>query len=134
MRRIQGDGDMAERLFNRAIDIAKRSLGSDHTDVARILTHAALLDLDRGNPKAAAERLQRALAIDERALGHWHVGHITKLNYLARCLKAMNDVDGAVACHDRCAAILRQIRSIESPQASAAAATSGGGEVTGALQ
>jgi Tfp pilus assembly protein PilF len=125
VRRIQGDGDAADDLFSRAIDIARTSLGADHTDVARILTHAALLDLDRGNPRAAAERLERALAIDERALGRWHVGHITKLNYLSRCRKAMDDVDGAVECHDRCAAILRHLRQAESAEPTAAA---GGGD------
>ena len=47
-----------------------------------------------------------------------HFALITKLNYLARCLKKLGQVDESVQCYTRSAAILRQLR--ESPEAAAA--------------
>ena len=49
-------------------------------------------------------------------MGRDHVGLIARLNHLSRCLKATGDVDGAVACHDRCAAILRKLRGPDAPR------------------
>lgn len=116
---IRGDRDAGAQYVQWAIDVAERTLGPDHADLARLLGYLGLLEMDRGNPASARRHLGRALAIEERTLGRDHVGRIARLNHLARCLKALGDVDGAVACHDRCAAIVRRLRENENETAEA---------------
>jgi len=52
----------------------------------------------------ARKYFERALGIEERALGKEHYGLITRLNYLGRCLKRLGEIDASVGCYTRSAA------------------------------
>jgi tetratricopeptide (TPR) repeat protein len=69
----------AEALFQRALAIRERVLGSEHPDTASSLNNLAILYSKRGEDTQAEALFQRALAIRERVLGPDHP-------YIASCL------------------------------------------------
>lgn len=116
--RLKGQTDAARAQFERAAAIGQGALGPDHSDVARSLAHLGALHHQQGDFQLARHYFQRALDIDERALGPDHLLICARLNDLARCLKAVGDVDGAAACYERGAQILRANReSLQEPAA-----------------
>ncbi len=59
----QGELDEAVGVLKKAHGIAEKALGPEHTDVAQPLVVLAEIALERGDPKAAQEHTERALAI-----------------------------------------------------------------------
>ena len=114
---MQGQSVEAGRELSRAIVAAEAALGPDHPDVARVVTCLGLLELDRGQPARARPHLERAIAIDDLAYARPSTTQANRLAYLARCLKAIGDVDRAVACHERSTAILWEIRAQQAARA-----------------
>lgn len=76
--------------MGRALAIDEKSLGPDHSNVARDLSNLAAL-LKATDRLAEAEPLmRRALAIDEKSFGPEHPKVAIRLNNLASLLKATN--------------------------------------------
>ena len=105
--RLKGQTDEARAQLEQAASIGQSTLGPDHSDVARSLSQLGALHFEQNDFQLARHYFQRALDIDEKTLGKDHLLLCARLNDLARCLKALGDVDGSAACYDRGARILR---------------------------
>jgi Tfp pilus assembly protein PilF len=105
--RLKGQTDEARAQLEQAASIGQASLGPDHSDVARSLSQLGALHYMQNDFQLARHYFQRALEIDEKTLGKNHLLLCARLNDLARCLKALGDVDASAACYDRGAQILR---------------------------
>src|SRR5258708_28848259 len=68
--RLQGKYSEAEALFNRALTIREKALGSSHPDVGQTLNNLGLLYRDQGKYVEAEELLKRALTIIVRCRRH----------------------------------------------------------------
>ncbi len=73
----------AESLYQRAIVICEKVLGSEDTNVATCLNNLALLYSEQGKYAEAEPLFQRAIAIGEKALGPDHPDLATRLSNLA---------------------------------------------------
>lgn len=73
----------AAPLFQRALQVRERILGSEHLDVAFALNKLAVLSLNQGRFIEAERLFQRALQIQEQARGVEHPELATLLNNLA---------------------------------------------------
>ena len=71
---LQAQGNLldAEPLFERALAIREKVLGSEHPDTATSLSDLAILMRKRGDLASAASYSQRALVIFDKALGLNH--------------------------------------------------------------
>lgn len=105
-----GDSAGARKSFDRALAIDEATYGPNHPDVARDLGHLGELLSDLQDNSAALEYLKRALKIDESAYGETHPAVAGRLIELGRVHKAMGNVEESVACHERAAGILKQLR------------------------
>ncbi|HEV8715352.1 MAG TPA: FxSxx-COOH system tetratricopeptide repeat protein [Candidatus Binatia bacterium] len=73
----------AEPLYQRALAIQEKVLGSEHPDVALILNNLATLYDSQGQYAQAESLLRQALAIREKVLGSEHPDVAQSLNNLA---------------------------------------------------
>ena len=103
--RNQGKYDEAEPLYQRALAIREKSLGSDHPDVATSLNNLAVLYSDQGRYDEAEPLYQRALAIREKSLGADHPDVATSLNNLAQLYHDQGKHAEAELLHQRALAI-----------------------------
>ncbi len=85
----KGDYGRAEPLYQRALALWEKALGSDHPDVAISLNNLAALYMGKGEYGRAEPLYQRALAIGEKALGPDHPDVAGSLNNLAALYWAM---------------------------------------------
>jgi tetratricopeptide (TPR) repeat protein len=70
--KTQGDFAGARPLFERALAIREKALGSEHPSTATSLNNLASLLKDQGDLAGARLLYERALAIREKALGSEH--------------------------------------------------------------
>ena len=92
--RAQGWSADAEPLYQRALAIDEKALGSDHPDVATDLNNLAALYQAQGRYAEAAPLHQRALAIWEKALGPEHPNVAQSLeNYSALLRETGRDAE-----------------------------------------
>lgn len=68
----QGKYAEAEALYQRALHMCERLLGSEHPDLAEVLYDFAAFHATQGNVQEAALLYQRTLAIREQVLGLEH--------------------------------------------------------------
>jgi tetratricopeptide (TPR) repeat protein len=73
----------AEPLYQQALEIGEKTLGTEHPSVALRLNNLASLYADQGKFEQAEPLYQRSLAIVEKALGPEDPGLATTLNNLA---------------------------------------------------
>ncbi len=79
----------AEAAYREAREIYVRLLGPEHPDVALCDANLAVLENKRGRPREALVALERAIAIQERALGSGHLQVAsTSFNIAAAALMA----------------------------------------------
>jgi hypothetical protein len=69
LRKLQGNLDSAESLYQRALAVEEKVFGREHPEVATTLISQAALHRARGRGDRAVETYQRALAVLEKALG-----------------------------------------------------------------
>jgi tetratricopeptide (TPR) repeat protein len=102
----------ARLMFERALAIREKFLGSEHALTAVSLNNLALVLQDQGDLSAARPLLQRAVAINEKALGAEHRDTAANIGNLAKLLLAKGDyatarrfAERAVAINRRCSAL-----------------------------
>jgi tetratricopeptide (TPR) repeat protein len=69
VRRLEGDFEQSESLYQRALATEERHFGQDHPEIATTLLSLAALHRARGNNDKAVEADRRALALIEKSLG-----------------------------------------------------------------
>ncbi len=99
--RTQTRFDEALPLYNRALEIDRRSLGEGHISVALGLNNLALLHYDRGAYVEALAILQRALVIEEQALGPEHPDLINTIENEAVVLRVLRRHEEAAQLEER---------------------------------
>jgi tetratricopeptide (TPR) repeat protein len=67
--RIQKRYEEAERFYHRAINIAEKTIGTQHPDTAKIYGNLGHLYFERGRYSGAARLYERAIATLERGSG-----------------------------------------------------------------
>ena len=87
--RRQGKYEQAEELYQRALAIREKVLGSDHPDTATTLHNLAYLYQDQGKYEQAEALYQRALAIYEQAFDPDHPYIANTLENYACLLRQM---------------------------------------------
>jgi len=88
-------------LDDRALEIDRNSLGEGHINVALGLNNLALLHYDRGAYTEALAILQRALAIEEQALGPQHPALINTIENSAVVLRVLRRHEEAARLEER---------------------------------
>jgi tetratricopeptide (TPR) repeat protein len=69
VRRLEGDFEQSESLYQRALASEERHFGQDHPEIATTHLSLSALYRARGNSTKAVEADRRALALIERSLG-----------------------------------------------------------------
>ena len=110
-----GSYDKAEPLYQRALAIYKKVLGSQHPDTATSLNNLAALYDDMGSYDKAEPLYQRALAIYEKVLGSQHPLTATSLNNLAELYRNMGSYDKAEPLFKRALAISEKVLGSQHP-------------------
>ncbi|AEP13144.1 tetratricopeptide repeat protein [Chloracidobacterium thermophilum] len=78
-----GKYDQALVVAKKALEVAEKSVGPEHPNVAKSLNNLAYLYNAQGQYAQAEPLFRRALAIQEKALGPDHPDVATNLNNLA---------------------------------------------------
>ncbi len=99
--RERGRYGEAELLFQWALHIRERILGSDHPEVARTLHYLALLSWNQGKHTEAEPLYWRALQIREQALGSHHADVARTLNNLALLFRSQGKYEQAEPLYQR---------------------------------
>jgi tetratricopeptide (TPR) repeat protein len=96
VRRAQGNDREAGELFDRALALRRKILGSHHPDVAETLAALGSLRTET-DPRSAEPLLRESLAIRRATYpgGHWEIFEAT--NLLGQCLHALGQTDEARA-------------------------------------
>ena len=103
--RDQGKYSQAEPLFQRALAMLEKVLGSEHPYVAVTLNNLATLYTVQGKYTRAKELFKRALAICERALGPHHPNLAQFLENYAALLQKTKEIARALEVKARADAI-----------------------------
>lgn len=82
----------AEPLYQRALAIQEKSMGSDHPDIATALSNLAALYDNQGKYFEAEPLYQRALVIREKSLGSGHPNTTATLGSLAALYEKLWDL------------------------------------------
>jgi tetratricopeptide (TPR) repeat protein len=101
----KGDYEASEPMYQRALAINEKMLGSNHPTTAVSLNKLAKLYSDKGDREAAEPLYRRALSICESTLGPNHPDTAKSLNNLARLLKDKGDYEAAEPLNRRALAI-----------------------------
>jgi tetratricopeptide (TPR) repeat protein len=91
----------ARQLFERALVLSEKALGTDHPAVATSLNNLGHLLQAQGDLAGARPLYERALSLRERALGPDHRETALSLNNLGSLLQAQGDLAGARAYDER---------------------------------
>ena len=91
----------AEASYTTARAIFTAIFGPEHVDVAQCDANLAVLEIKRGNPRAAIAALDRALAIQEKAYGPDHLGVGSTVYNLAAAAVFAGEYDRAEAAAAR---------------------------------
>jgi tetratricopeptide (TPR) repeat protein len=95
----------ARALFERALAIDEKVLGSEHADIAASLNNLALTLRAQGDFAAARPLFERALAINEKVLGHEHPLTGRALYNLGQMFHFQDDLAAARRLYERALAI-----------------------------
>ncbi|NWJ48785.1 MAG: tetratricopeptide repeat protein [Chloroflexi bacterium] len=101
LQNARADYRQALPLFQRALAISEKMLGSEHPTVAIRLINMGGLLREMGEYASALPLFQRALAIDEKALGAEHPDIATNLNHLGSLLQNMGEYASALPLYQR---------------------------------
>jgi len=107
--------DQAKPLFEKALAIREKILGSEHPDVATSLNNLAGLHKTQGNYEQAKPLYERALAIDEKVLGAEHPNVAGDLNNLALLHQTQGNYEQAKPLYERALAIWEKVLGQEHP-------------------
>jgi tetratricopeptide (TPR) repeat protein len=110
-----GDFAEAEKPFIRALDILKKTLGSEHPDVAVNLNNLSVLYCRQGKYDKAELHCQRALEIQEKTLGSEHSDVATSLNNLAGLYVDQGKYEEAEPLSRRALQIMEKVLGPEHP-------------------
>jgi len=91
----QGDLQEASCLYERALEIRRRTLGEEHPETVATISKLGSLLRNRGNYDEARSFYERALEIRRRTLGEEHPDTAATLNNLALPLQAQDEYDEA---------------------------------------
>ena len=105
----------AEALYQRALTILEKALGTEHPYVAQSLNNLAVLYDTQGKYAEAEPLYKRALAIDQKALGPEHPEVATDLNNLAALYYTLGRYAEAEPLYQRGLAILEKALGAEHP-------------------
>jgi tetratricopeptide (TPR) repeat protein/transcriptional regulator with XRE-family HTH domain len=105
----------AERLFQRALQIWEKVLGSEHPNVANSLNYLAILSLNQGKYAQAERLFQRALQIAEQTLGPEHPNVAVSLHDLAVLLQEQGKYTVAEPLAQRALQIREKVLGSEHP-------------------
>jgi class 3 adenylate cyclase/tetratricopeptide (TPR) repeat protein len=105
----------AKPLFERALRIREKALGSDHPNVAASLNNLAGLYNSQGKYAEAEPLYKRALEIDEKALGKDHPDVATDLNNLAGLYRAQGKYAEAEPLYKRALEIMEKALGSDHP-------------------
>jgi tetratricopeptide (TPR) repeat protein len=103
----------ARPLFERALAIREKVLGSEHTHTATSLNDLALVLMAQGDYARARPLHERALVIREKVLGPEHPETAMSLNNLAMLLLAQGDLARARLLLERALAIREKVLGSE---------------------
>jgi len=105
----------AEPLYQRALAIREKQLGSEHPNTATSLNNLAVLYRAQGKYEQAEPLYQRALVIRKKQLGSEHPDTATSLNNLAELYRAQGKYEQAEPLMQRALAICEQQLGPEHP-------------------
>jgi tetratricopeptide (TPR) repeat protein len=114
---LQARYEQAKPLYQSALTIRERALGSEHPDTATTLHHLAWLYRDQDQGERAELLYQRALAVRERALGSEHPSTASTLNHLAELYRSQGQYGRAEPLYQRALAIKEKKLGREHPSA-----------------
>eukprot|EP00164_Ancoracysta_twista_P003149 GFYU01004200.1.p1 GENE.GFYU01004200.1~~GFYU01004200.1.p1 ORF type:complete len:653 (+),score=233.34 GFYU01004200.1:98-1960(+) len=103
----QGQYDDALRLYERALDIAEKTLGHDHPQSATILNNLSLIYDHKQDKEAAKRYATRALSITKTALGDGHADVASMLNNTALLKEKEQDYTTAFDLYREASQIFR---------------------------
>jgi tetratricopeptide (TPR) repeat protein len=106
----------ARSLYERALPIAEKVLGSEHPDTATNLNNLGWALYDQRDLEGSRSLFERALAIRETALGPEHSDTADSLNDLGWLLYKRGDLVKARPLFERALAIREKVRGPEHPQ------------------
>lgn len=101
VQQLLGDLAVAQTMFERALQIDEKALGTEHPNVAIRLKNLAAVLQDRGNLDAAGTMLRRALKIAEVAFGSQDQRTAVYVNNLGTVLLDLRDLAGARTMFER---------------------------------
>ena len=104
-----------ESLFDRALAIREKALGSDHPDVAATMNGLGVMHLVRDQYAQAEQLFQRSLAIREKALGAHHPDVAASLANLAALYRIRGQYEQAEPLYRRSIAIREKALGMENP-------------------
>ena len=116
----QGDYATARPLYDQALDIRERVLGTDHIDTAESLNNLASSLLAQGDYAAARPLLERSVAICEQVLGPDHPVTAIGINNLAFLMKEQGDYTAARPLLERALAIRERVLGPDHPDTATA--------------
>jgi tetratricopeptide (TPR) repeat protein len=114
--REQGQGKLAEALYQRALRIHEQSLNADHSRIASLLNHLGDLYREQGKYKQAEPLYQRALSIQEQSSGSEHPMIAESLNGLANLYREQGQYDQAELLYQRTLTLRRQYLGLPHPK------------------
>ncbi len=106
----------AKTLYERALVVYEKALGSEHEYVATTVNNLGLVLQDLGDLECAKVYLERALAIDEKQFGREHPKVAIRVNNLGTVLFELGDLQGAKAHYERALAIWEKQLGAEHPK------------------
>jgi len=113
--RERGEYEQVESLYQRALAICERVLGSEHPDTATSLYNLSNLYYDQGKNEEAEPLCQRALAIRERVLGPGHPDTARSLDNLALLYYDQGKYEEAGPLYQRALAIYERVLGPDHP-------------------
>ena len=104
---LRGRAEFAEAKVNleRALLLAEKTYGRDHSEVAAIVNNLGSVLQDLGDLQGAKEHFERALKIDEDAYGKDHPNVAIRVNNLGSVLQDLGDLQGAKEHFERALSI-----------------------------
>ena len=97
--RYQGRVDEAEPLFRRALELYRRIVGPNASQVATALNNLGLVAMDRGDLEESEALFRQALSIDRERYGDQHVEVAQDLNNLGVNLQYQGDYERSKEVH-----------------------------------
>lgn len=101
--------DLALAHYQRALELAQATLGSDHLEVARQLSNLGLVLDATGRTHEALAHHRQALGIRERLFGTWHPEAAASWSNLAGALLGLEQYEESAAHYQRALGIYQDL-------------------------